>query len=709
MIFLERALPLIKRGLFVIPLHAKGKKPFLDDWPNRGSNSIGQIETWNKEWPDANVGCIAANGICMLDDDTGDLAERYEAATGHKFPRQTYTVLTSVKQSGERGRHYYFGGSAGSVETGNRKKAGLFDFQENNRQVVGAGSVHLSGSIYTPVDPQAPFVTIPADLCRWIEETADAEKPATGGYGLPVAEDFDFPGLCDHYELAVSEGKTGKYFLPCPWRGGWHTDRGAEDRGACAILYDGTKIGFSCLATTCEGNTKTFRQLIAFLDLTHEPYGGKIWEECDFAAFGENLVDLDALDLIISAETEKLAAELVQDDPQKGYKLYSDENSGLNLIRMSDVRERPVDWLWKNRLPRGCGLVVSGSVGTNKSMLSTDIAAKISQGSDWPDGEKNEMGPREVLIAATEDDLETTIKPRLMAAGADMTKVSYIKNVFTLNDQGKPVKRELDITADKMRLYSILSEHPEILLVILDPLTGFFGDMDGNDNKKIRPMMQAIARICQLTGVAFILLIHENKRSEANAVDKILGAGAISQVIRAGIRVSKDSKNRPDGRKFANIKGNLSRDIGGMNFSVASKNVTAWNGVVLTDIGCIEWGEKHDQSADDVLDEEREDKKQGRPDDKLQAAMSFLRIKFTQGWEYKCDKLYDEATTCGIGVDTLKRARKKMAVDKEMEIAVDDRRGATSGDWNMGGWWWICTETKARIAGELAGKLEEAI
>jgi len=63
-------------------------------------------------------------------------------------------------------------------------------------------------------------------------------------------------------------------------------------------------------------------------------------------------------------------------------------------------------------------------------------------------------------------------------------------------------------------------------MVVLDPLTGFYGDVDGNDNKKIRPMMQNIAKVCQLTRTAFVMIIHENKRSDANAIDMILGSGA---------------------------------------------------------------------------------------------------------------------------------------------------------------------------------------
>ena len=174
-------------------------------------------------------------------------------------------------------------------------------------------------------------------------------------------------------------------------------------------------------------------------------------------------------------------------------------------------------------------------------------------------------------------------------------------------------------------------------------------------------MMQQIAKVCQQTGVAFVLLIDENKRGDANAVDKILGAGAVSQVIRAGIRISKDPKNKPDGRKFANIKSNLSRDNGGMKFSVGSKNVTAYDGTILEEIGYIVWGEAHGMSADDVMDEERAAKKEGGTDTKVgQAEQIFLEaLKDGPRLHSQVHPLLDAAN---ISDETKRRARWKVGV-----------------------------------------------
>jgi hypothetical protein len=186
--FLERALPLIKLGLYVIPVAPPtpgvkdtGKNPLIGDWPNNSTINRKQVEAWYASWPDANVGCVA-NGKCMLDDDRGDLKEKYEAETGNKFPSQTFSVRTSVKSTGMRGWHFYFNSTVRTIMAGNRKKAGVFDFQCENKHCVGPGTVHWTGAVYEAVGPRAPIADMPDELCAWIERVADAEKPR--GLGL---------------------------------------------------------------------------------------------------------------------------------------------------------------------------------------------------------------------------------------------------------------------------------------------------------------------------------------------------------------------------------------------------------------------------------------------------------------------------------------------------------------------------------------------
>ncbi len=197
--FIDRALPLIQRGYYVIPLAPRGKNALVEDWPNKASNVRKQIEQWNDEWPDANVGCIG-RGRIFLDDDQGDLKERVERETGKMFPA-TYTVQTSIKKTGKPGFHYHFQETEKSMILGSRRLPGVMDFQADwGHQVVGPYSIHPSGAVYTPVDPKAPLVPIPDWLCAWIEQsTPEPERHDNDGDGPVSHPNWDSGEWCEHY------------------------------------------------------------------------------------------------------------------------------------------------------------------------------------------------------------------------------------------------------------------------------------------------------------------------------------------------------------------------------------------------------------------------------------------------------------------------------------------------------------------------------
>src|SRR5262245_22283017 len=106
----------------------------------------------------------------------------------------------------------------------------------------------------------------------------------------------------------------------------------------------------------------------------------------------------------------------------------TEETPGPILRRMSDIEPREMTWLWPNRIPLGCITALVGKPGEGKSFLTTDIAARVSTGSPWPDG--CGIAPRgEVLMIAIEDDPEMTIRPRLDAHHADPRRVVLLEGV----------------------------------------------------------------------------------------------------------------------------------------------------------------------------------------------------------------------------------------------------------------------------------------
>jgi hypothetical protein len=155
----------IDRGLLIHPLKQRSKEPHLPDWPNKATNDPVIVSEWAFRFPTANYGVVANHTTCILDIDN---PETFRNELGVKLPA-TYTVTTS------RGLHLYFRHTEKSRRLGNRSAIGVFDFQADAKYVVGEGSTHPSGHIYTCVD-SSPIVEIPDALVAALDRCVGERK-----------------------------------------------------------------------------------------------------------------------------------------------------------------------------------------------------------------------------------------------------------------------------------------------------------------------------------------------------------------------------------------------------------------------------------------------------------------------------------------------------------------------------------------------------
>lgn len=93
----------------------------------------------------------------------------------------------------------------------------------------------------------------------------------------------------------------------------------------------------------------------------------------------------------------------------------------LDLIDASTLELATVRWLWPGWLARGKLHILAGAPGTGKTTITMSLAAAVSAGGYYPSKER--ATPGKVLIWSAEDDKRDTLLPRLVAAGADRTKV----------------------------------------------------------------------------------------------------------------------------------------------------------------------------------------------------------------------------------------------------------------------------------------------
>jgi hypothetical protein len=95
--------------------------------------------------------------------------------------------------------------------------------------------------------------------------------------------------------------------------------------------------------------------------------------------------------------------------------------SCLASRKVSEIEPRPIQWLWPGRIGRGKVSIIAGNPGLGKSQITASIAAIVTNGSHWPvDRAPSEAG--DVVFLSAEDDPADTLRPRLEAAGANLSR-----------------------------------------------------------------------------------------------------------------------------------------------------------------------------------------------------------------------------------------------------------------------------------------------
>ncbi|CAN5901001.1 hypothetical protein BH11MYX4_BH11MYX4_01810 [soil metagenome] len=234
--------------------------------------------------------------------------------------------------------------------------------------------------------------------------------------------------------------------------------------------------------------------------------------------------------------------------------------------RAIDIEPESVRWLWLGFIPFAKITMVDGDPGLGKStMTSADIAARVSTGAAMP-GEAGTHEPGAVLIMSAEDGARDTIRPRLEAAGADLSRVHIIDPaLLTLAD------------ADKLE--AIIVEKGAKLLII-DPLMAFLGGRtDSHRDQDIRRAMRPLSVIAERTGCAIVLVRHLNKSGGTSAMYRGGGSIAIGGAARSVVLVAKDP-DREDVRIVASVKSNLGPPPTALAFSIVSDPIHACGRVV---------------------------------------------------------------------------------------------------------------------------------
>jgi len=210
----------------------------------------------------------------------------------------------------------------------------------------------------------------------------------------------------------------------------------------------------------------------------------------------------------------------------------------LDVICAADVEPELIEWLWQNWIAIGKVATLAGLGGLGKSTLLCDWAARITTGDAWPDGTAaGAVGS--VIIFSSEDGLADILVPRLLAAGADMQRIRFVRGHFDENLK----KRGFNLQADLAMLEDEIREFGGVRLVNFDPVTSYLGKVDSHKNADVRSVLDPLAEMADRMRVAVICNNHLSKGT-GSANSRIIGSVAFVNHSRSAFIVTLDENDK---------------------------------------------------------------------------------------------------------------------------------------------------------------------
>ncbi len=379
-------------------------------------------------------------------------------------------------------------------------------------------------------------------------------------------------------------------------------------------------------------------------------------ESGDIADLVDQAEDLGAL----RTRLETLASETTPEPVKQEAKEPAHRSRVPVIVRLDEVKPEKIDWLWKERIARGKLTVLAGDPGLGKSFVKLDIAARISKGLAWPDTPDETHKPGGVVLLSAEDGIADTIRPRLDAAGADVSRIVAIEAVSERERSGKARARSFDLTSDIETLEHAVREVDNCKLVIIDPITAYLGATDSHKNGEIRGLLAPLSAFAEKHDVAVLMVSHLNKNTGGAAIYRTMGSLAFTAAARAAWIVIKDDNDQRR-RLVLPIKNNIAPDTGGLAYSIVPGD---------NDQPTIEWESDQVQAnADEILSHQQATSEGGA----LEEAKQWLLDVLSDGPLPAAD-IKQAAKRDGVASRTLIRAKYSLGVAADREGYASDGR-----------------------------------
>ena len=241
-----------------------------------------------------------------------------------------------------------------------------------------------------------------------------------------------------------------------------------------------------------------------------------------------------------------------------------DDEDGLIARRLCDIPPENIEWLWPERFALGVIGLLYGQPAQGKSTVLADIIARVTTAAPWPDETDNpaQPTPGSVLLLDAENHAAQVLVPRLIAAGADLSRVTLIEGA---RQEGR--ERGCNLVDDLAALEEQIERAENCRVIVIDPVSAYLGGVEENANAEIRAVFGPVARLAERHRVAVICVTHPRKAAGGTALDAVLGSKAFGALARTAFLVTEDPKDRSR-RLLVGTKSNLGENHFGLAFEI---------------------------------------------------------------------------------------------------------------------------------------------
>jgi hypothetical protein len=302
-------------------------------------------------------------------------------------------------------------------------------------------------------------------------------------------------------------------------------------------------------------------------------------------------------------------------------------------------------WYWRHRLVQDDLNILAGTQGIGKSQVSCAIAAEAT------------LRGEVVLVISAEDSPETTIVPRLLAAGAELYS----------QEKGPLVHIWRQTSSWDLEDYKKLQDYVyklEADLVIIDPVAAYVtAKTDTYKDSHVRQLLSPLRAIGSDQGCTILAVMHLKKGSEQEAINTVGGSIAWTAAPRSVLMV-KRLEDDPSGRVLYHAKCNVGAEQPALLFQIEQLEpgeLGDWTS------SYVRWGAE-DSSLDVAsafAPPQLSDKRSTPATPALDKAVQWLKDVLKDGKDHLAHELITASEEAGIKRATLDKAKKVLGTRAE--------------------------------------------